>query len=465
MSNRSNARRCVALTLTLSLAAIGCGNDDDDGAKAPELGPQDPTKVTIADGKLEGDVIGGSIRFLKIPYAKPPVGALRWKAPQDNEPWSGVRHETDFASPCPQPPSQQSPASTDEDCLYLNVWRPNGAATKAPVMVWIHGGGFTTGSAADKVPSRPTSLYPGILCRTGVVLVSINYRGASSDSLPTRLSRARARRSATRLLDQRLHCGVQKNIEAFGGDPGNVTISANRREPARCVCTPFRQAAGLFHRAVIQSGGCTLSAATDRAALNAQIDSLWADRGCSGAAALDVYAAKRTDLVSMETVDRTMVWPGSGAPFLSAGRRREQGFCRAAIALFDRARWTVPYILAPHTRHSCTTRSIRPCRRAKTSTKPARGALRRLRTTRSSDVSGIQVRATIEKPSARSDRLGLSRNARPPLAAPSSRSPGTCTTHIREHLRSCSGSATLGDQHVFGSPYKRVKRTSRSQTR
>jgi para-nitrobenzyl esterase len=168
----------MSLVVSLSLSSVACSDDASHGNPTSGMTPaagtptpaagasgasatpasSDPTKVTLASGMLEGDVMGSSVRFLKVPYAKPPMGALRWKAPQNPEAWAGVRHETAFASPCPQPPSQQSPASTNEDCLYLNVWRPNHTTPGAPVMVWIHGGGFTTGSAAVLVPTSMDSL-------------------------------------------------------------------------------------------------------------------------------------------------------------------------------------------------------------------------------------------------------------------------------------------------------------------
>jgi para-nitrobenzyl esterase len=352
MSNRSNRRRSPALALTLSLAAIGCSDDGDDP------GQQDPTKVTLTDGKLEGDVIGGSVQFLKIPYAKPPVGDLRWKAPQANDPWSGVRHEPSFASPCPQPPSQQSPASSDEDCLYVNVWRPNAITTKAPVMVWIHGGGFTTGSAADKVPLTTDFLwYPGqFFAERGVVLVSINYRlGVLGFFAHPALAGESSPVGNQGLLDQR-HAlkWVQKNIAAFGGDPGNVTIFGESAGAGSvCMHTVSPGSRGLFHRAVSQSGGCTSSGPTDRAALNMQIDKFGAERGCSGDGALACLRGKPvTDLVSMQTVDRTMGMAGVRAAFsFGAVVDGENGFLpEPALELFNRGEVAqVPYILGTNT--------------------------------------------------------------------------------------------------------------------
>jgi len=175
---------CIAALLVYAAVLFGC----DDGGTTPsgdasprsEMGPVDAglesgaeggsvampepppagAMVTLPEGMVQGDLAGdGAIRFLKIPFAKPPVGDLRWKAPVKPDPWQGVRHETEFASPCPQAMSQQSPESTNEDCLYLNVWRPSAETQGAPVMLWIHGGGNTTGSAADTVPTTGSELW------------------------------------------------------------------------------------------------------------------------------------------------------------------------------------------------------------------------------------------------------------------------------------------------------------------
>ena len=291
MSNSSNHRHGVAFVPAVALALFGCGSDGSATVGTTPEAPQEPTKVSLADGKLEGDIEGGSVRFLKIPYAKPPTGELRWKAPQKNDPWSGVRHEPEFASPCPQPPSQQSPASSNEDCLYVNVWRPNKAVTKAPVMVWIHGGGFTTGSAADKVPLTTDFLwYPGqFFAERGVVLVSLNYRlGVLGFFAHPELSAEGSPAGNQGLLDQRQALRwVQDNIKAFGGDPDNVTIFGESAGAGSvCMHTVSPGSRGLFHRAVSESGGCTSSGPTDRAALNAQIDEFGSQRGCQGAGAV-----------------------------------------------------------------------------------------------------------------------------------------------------------------------------------
>lgn len=330
------ARRSIhALALTLSLAA--CEDDDgktnesnnpaqteEDGATSADSGTtsptvsDDPTKVTLADGKLEGDILGDSVRFLKIPYAKPPVGERRWKGPAKAEPWNESRHETEFGSPCPQPPSDQAPGSKDEDCLYLNVWRPNNTETGRPVMVWIHGGGFTTGSGGDKVPrATDGSLwYNGQpFAERGNVVVTINYRlGVMGFFAHEDLADEDSPVGNQGLLDQQFALKwVHDNIEAFGGDPGNVTIfgeSAGAGSVCMHLVSPGSR--NLFHRAVSQSGGCTTGALTTesesaRATLNMQIANYASEHGCAGDDTLACLRGKPVEeLVSQAMVDRTM---------------------------------------------------------------------------------------------------------------------------------------------------------------
>ena len=124
-----SAHGMLAMALVCALGA--CGDDaGSDEPGEPDAGPPEvdagggPPTVTIDDGRLEGEIDGESRRFLGIPYAAPPVGPLRWKAPEPNQPWEGVRDATEFGAACAQPPSLQAEASENEDCLYLNVWTP-----------------------------------------------------------------------------------------------------------------------------------------------------------------------------------------------------------------------------------------------------------------------------------------------------------------------------------------------------
>lgn len=197
-----------------------------------------------------------------IPYAAPPVGDLRWKAPQPPASWQGVRKATEFSNACWQ---SQYPASAaiyqaklpplSEDCLYLNIWTSaKSAKDRLPVMVWIHGGGFTRGSGG-------TDAYDGeILSRKGAVIVTINYRLGMFGFFAHPALTAESEHHASgnyALLDQIAALQwVQKNIAAFGGDPHRVTIfgeSAGSWAVNVLMASPL--AKGLFQRAIGESGG------------------------------------------------------------------------------------------------------------------------------------------------------------------------------------------------------------------
>jgi para-nitrobenzyl esterase len=227
----------------------------------PLLALNDP--VTISTGKIAG-IKGNNpeVRVYKgIPYAAAPVGDLRWKPPKAAKGWSGVREAKEFGANCMQQPYAQGslyyqPMTTvSEDCLYLNVWTAaKSEKEKRPVMVWIHGGALTRGSG-----STPT--YDGeAFAAKGVVLVTINYRlGLFGFMAHPELTKESDRGSSGNygILDQIAALEwVQKNIKAFGGDPGRVTIfgeSAGSWSVNCLMATPL--ANGLFHRAIGESGG------------------------------------------------------------------------------------------------------------------------------------------------------------------------------------------------------------------
>jgi para-nitrobenzyl esterase len=244
-------------------------NEPNDGGANTDAGgsdgePSDGLLVKVHAGEVQGDMVGDVRRFLKIPYAKPPLGDLRWKAPRPAEPWSGVLHETQFSESCAQLADQGAPASNNEDCLYLNLWSPNPAPRKAPVMVWIHGGGNFSGGAGIPIPAVADSLwYDGqfFASQHGVVLVTINYRlGPLGFFAHPDLAKEGEPTGNQGLLDQRLALEwVRDNIAAFGGDPANVTIfgeSAGAADVCYHMVSPGSR--GLFHRAASESGGCTM---------------------------------------------------------------------------------------------------------------------------------------------------------------------------------------------------------------
>ena len=227
--------------------------------------------VETTSGKVEGTREGELSIFRGVPYAAPPVGALRWLAPAPPEPWSGVRQAAAAAAVAPQTRMRAGgmfglsvEEEQDEDCLYLNVYTPASDGARRPVMLWIHGGAFTIGSGSSPI-------YDGsaLASRGDVVVVTINYRlgvlgflnlaEATSGAIPSTGNEG--------LLDQ--HAAllwVRDNIAAFGGDPGNVTIfgeSAGGMSVGALLGMP--RARGLFHKAIAQSGAAHTANSRERA--------------------------------------------------------------------------------------------------------------------------------------------------------------------------------------------------------
>jgi para-nitrobenzyl esterase len=220
-------------------------------------GGGDELTVTIDSGTLHGAKTGAIRHFLGIPFAAPPVGSLRWRAPQPPEPWTGTREALQTGDQCPQSLSYSGPSDT-EDCLYLNVWTPSGAHD-LPVMVWLHGGAFIFGSGGDKY-------YAGDhLAEQGVVVVTLNYRlgafgfmalpqlDADDPAYPTSGNYG--------LEDQRAALEwVQRNIAAFGGDPAKVTLFGESAGGfSTCVQYFSSRTTGLFRSAIVESGLCGAS--------------------------------------------------------------------------------------------------------------------------------------------------------------------------------------------------------------
>ncbi|PKP97224.1 MAG: hypothetical protein CVT74_14735 [Alphaproteobacteria bacterium HGW-Alphaproteobacteria-13] len=212
----------------------------------------------IDAGQLSGFNEDGVDAFLGIPYAAPPVGENRWRAPQPVTPWKSLRSAREFGPSCPQnimsslgPYTQEylPSGATSEDCLTVHVWKPEGAAKNLPVLVWIHGGGFTSGSAS--VP-----IYDGAaLARQGIVVVAINYRVGFLGSLAA--PEFRGNGGGNFGLQDQIEAlrWVKRNIAGFGGDPGQVTISgqsAGSFAVHQLIMAP--SAKGLFHRANPISG-------------------------------------------------------------------------------------------------------------------------------------------------------------------------------------------------------------------
>jgi para-nitrobenzyl esterase len=213
--------------------------------------------ATVDGGAVRGNVADGVAMFKGIPYAAPPVGPLRWRAPQPVTRWSGARAATNFGSDCMQVPfpSDAAPLGTPpaEDCLYMNVWQPIAKGTKRPVLVWIYGGGFVNGGSSPAV-------YDGAaFAKRGLVFVSFNYRVGRFGFFahPALTAAHEGPLGNYTFLDQIAALEwVKRNIAAFGGDPTQITLmgeSAGGSSVLNLMASPM--AHGLFQRAIVMSGG------------------------------------------------------------------------------------------------------------------------------------------------------------------------------------------------------------------
>jgi len=222
--------------------------------------------VAVTGGQIRGGVLekGGAV-FKGIPFARAPIGDLRWLEPAAVKAWTGVREATSFGAPCAQNTGGRMQASSSEDCLFLNVWTPEWPARdRKPVMVWFHGGGNYAGTASGN------NFDGESLARRGVVLVTANYRltvfGFLAHPELTKESPHHASGNYG-LMDQIAALKwVRDNIAKFGGDPKNVTIfgqSAGAVDVNVLMTSP--QAKGLFHKAIAESG--TVSRVPDDATM------------------------------------------------------------------------------------------------------------------------------------------------------------------------------------------------------
>ena len=258
--------------ILLATFLTACGNE----ANSPE---QSASIEAVADsnaGKFISDVVAtqwGEVRgetvteiglsariFRGIPYAAPPVGDLRWKAPQPGAAWEGVRDAIEWPNRCPQGQSSMGTGnSISEDCLYLNVvTAAETSDDQRPVMVFFHGGGLTSGTGNSTIYNHP------MLPNKGVVLVTVNSRLGPIGYLAHPALSAESIQGVSGnygTLDLKASLDwVQANIKAFGGDPGNVTIfgeSGGGTKTISLMATPLAE--GLFHRAIVESGSGLVS--------------------------------------------------------------------------------------------------------------------------------------------------------------------------------------------------------------
>lgn len=245
----------MALLLAVGLVA-GCASDGAQDAPAPTS--DDPALVHTAGGALRGAVADDHRLFADIPYAAPPVGPLRFRPPAPAPAWDGERQATRPGPRCLQDPASDPEfgRQTDEDCLTLNVWTPPASTEKRPVMVWIHGGAFVSGSAG---------MYDArwLAARGDIVVVTVNYRLGTVGFLAHPALGAPGDVGNYGLADQQAALRwVRDNIADFGGDPQQVTV-AGESAGGMSVCDHLVApgSAGLFRAAIIQSGPCQVQAA------------------------------------------------------------------------------------------------------------------------------------------------------------------------------------------------------------
>lgn len=290
--------------------------------------------VQIVSGKVKGITAEGVSVFKGIPYAAPPVGEFRWRPPQAVKKWEGIRDTKEFGFNCAQggwgAASGTIQEGSSEDCLFLNLWLPAGTKANAnlPVMVWIHGGGFTGGSGAGQATSGEE------FARQGVILMTFNYRlgrlghfafPALTKEHPEEPKGSYAFMDIIAALEW-----VQKNIAAFGGNPDNVTIfgqSAGGVAVHSLITIP--DARGLFHKAISQSGGGRDGVLTGRPISKDNTDSLYPvsaetigvnfarKHGIEGTD--EVALAKLRALSVEEIVDGGQETDGQGGPRIYSG--------------------------------------------------------------------------------------------------------------------------------------------------
>lgn len=241
---------CAVCVLLLS----GCGQSSIGGFE----GSSSMTIVRTTSGQVKGVVDGNVLAFKGIPYAAPPLGDLRWAPPQPMPAWEGVRDASQYGSDCMQEPfpSDAAPLGTqpDEDCLVLNIWRKSQPKSDAlPVVFWIHGGGFVNGGSSPVV-------YDGsAFAEQDTLFVSINYRLGRFGFFahPALTDASRGMLGNYGYMDQIAALEwVRDNIANFGGDPNNVTIMGESAGGFSVLnLMTAKQSQGLFHKAIIMSGG------------------------------------------------------------------------------------------------------------------------------------------------------------------------------------------------------------------
>lgn len=245
-----------------------------------------PLQVTTDHGDVRGAAVQAHRVFDGIPYAAPPVGDLRWKPPAPAQAWTGTRDATKPAASCPQPAGLGSTGTTSEDCLFLNVTTPAAISTKLPVMVFLHGGGFTSGSGASYDPTP-------LVEKGQTVVVTPNYRLGALGFLATPALIAQGGDAGMYGIEDQQAAlrWVRANITAFGGDPQNVTVfGESAGAVSSCVQLVSPSSVGLFDRVASQSG-CALGG-VDLQTASSRGSAIETAAGCTGAEALACMRGK-----------------------------------------------------------------------------------------------------------------------------------------------------------------------------
>ena len=313
ISGRNIAAGAAAVSVLLALSA--CGGGDDTPPPAP-----DPLLVKTSNGAVQGAANGSMREYLGIPYAAPPTGALRWKAPAPAASWETTRQAKAYGPHCPQPDTSPLAYGTPggkEDCLYLNVFTPSTPGPH-PVMVWIHGGAFFLG--------RSDGYDPAPLVAKGNVVVTINYRlGALGYLAHPAFADADGRSGNYGFLDQLAAMKwIKANGAAFGGDTSNVTLfgqSAGAMSVMAHLASPM--SAGMFQKAIVQStpGSSQPTGAEAQALSSATAATAF---GCTDPAT----AAACLRALPVDTIIAKQ--PGSGSPI--NGPNVDGGFLKTDIA-------------------------------------------------------------------------------------------------------------------------------------
>jgi para-nitrobenzyl esterase len=275
----------IASAILLACTAAACsgggnkGSDGDGGSQA-----SGPVDIMTDKGVVRGSADSVARAFVGIPFAAPPVGALRFMPPKEAPAWSAPLQASTSPAECPQFDFNGKVADgSSEDCLYLNVWTPLADVKNAPVFVWIYGGGFVTGSSG-------MPLYNGerLVEKTNAIVVSLNYRLGplgffAHPAVASAVGAATAPPAG--LLDQQMALRwVQRNIAAFGGDPTKVTIAGESAGGISvCAHLVMSGAQGLFANAIIESGLCNSFLFLSKAAAEDQANRLAAAVGCTDA--------------------------------------------------------------------------------------------------------------------------------------------------------------------------------------